>query len=357
MAGGKGKENRIDLQARLEEERAKSGYYQEIARQTGRKRLKEIERLSRLIDDLRRAEADRRDGENFLTSIFESIQDGISILDMGLNIVRTNRTIEKWFPHEVPLIGKKCYQVYRGRSEPCETCPSQRVIEDGETNYDVIPKRNINGDAVGWLELHIFPLFDVTTGQRKGVIEYVRDITEKKQAEDTILHMAYHDALTGLPNRILFSDRLAMELARAKRDGKQIAVLLMDLDRFKDVNDTLGHRVGDILLQQVAWRLIGLIRRSDTVARMGGDEFMIVLPGMNDKGDAGKIAEKIIDVFKKPFLLEETEIHITPSIGIAVSPEDGLDVDSLVRKADMAMYRVKATGRNGYEYYHEGLRS
>ena len=179
----------------------------------------------------------------------------------------------------------------------------------------------------------------------------IRDITATKQAEQTIRHMAYHDALTGLPNRVLFNDRLTMALANARRMKKYAAVMMLDLDKFKQVNDVLGHKIGDLLLKAVAERLTKLLRKSDTVARMGGDEFMIILPEISHEYDAGMVAEKIIEVFQWPFRLETKELSVTTSVGVAVFPEDGDDTDTLMKRADIAMYCSKGLGRNKYCCY------
>jgi diguanylate cyclase (GGDEF)-like protein/PAS domain S-box-containing protein len=185
------------------------------------------------------------------------------------------------------------------------------------------------------------------TGYR-GVI---RDITATKQAEDTIRHMAYHDALTGLPNRILFNDRLAMAMTNALRTEKNTAVMMLDLDKFKQVNDALGHKMGDLLLKAVSERLKRTLRKGDTVARMGGDEFMIILPEIVHEYVASMVAEKIIEVFQWPFRLEGKELSVTTSVGVSIFPKDGNDTDTLVKHADIAMYCSKGLGRNKYTCY------
>jgi diguanylate cyclase (GGDEF)-like protein len=178
-----------------------------------------------------------------------------------------------------------------------------------------------------------------------------RELRERKRAEETIRRMAYHDDLTGLPNRALFNDRLGVALARARRSKQKVAVMLLDLDRFKDVNDTLGHAVGDQLLQAVGERLTSLLRESDTVCRMGGDEFLLLLPDMQKSEYAGKAAERILEVIRKPFKLGEHRLPVTTSLGIAVYPDDGEDGDALVKNADLAMYVAKDKGRDRFQSY------
>jgi diguanylate cyclase (GGDEF)-like protein/PAS domain S-box-containing protein len=170
-------------------------------------------------------------------------------------------------------------------------------------------------------------------------------------AESTMRHQALHDQLTELPNRILFNDRLSVILAMAHRHATQAAILFIDLDRFKVVNDTLGHAVGDRLLQKATQRLLSCLRQEDTIARWGGDEFIIVLPNLTQPGDVIPIVERILAVMIPPFLLEGHELHVTSSIGIALYPQDGKDEETLVRNADAALYRAKAQGRNNYQFY------
>jgi diguanylate cyclase (GGDEF)-like protein/PAS domain S-box-containing protein len=192
----------------------------------------------------------------------------------------------------------------------------------------------------------------------KGVIGFrgiVRDVTERRRAEELIKQLAYHDFLTGLPNRHLFNDRLNMAMKYVDRNKSMLAIMMIDLDRFKEVNDTLGHQVGDLLLKAVARRLSDLVRKSDTVSRMGGDEFvMLLMTDITSEQDIASVAEKIIAAFDETIVCEGHPIEMTPSIGIALYPQHGHDIESLLRKADVAMYRVKESGRNNYKFYDFG---
>lgn len=199
-------------------------------------------------------------------------------------------------------------------------------------------------------------LLSVTTKRNAegAIVAYqgiVRNITDRKRAEETVRHMAYHDLLTGLPNRQLFNDRLMMAMIRAKRSEQRAAVAMLDLDKFKDINDTLGHAMGDELLKAAAGRLKKLLRKSDTIARMGGDEFLLVLPDLHQAEDAHRLVSKIMGAFDTPFVVEGYELAITTSAGIAIYPDDGLDTNTLIKKADIAMYRAKQLGRNLYQRY------
>ncbi|HUV73242.1 MAG TPA: diguanylate cyclase [Anaerolineae bacterium] len=177
------------------------------------------------------------------------------------------------------------------------------------------------------------------------------ELTQRKKAEEAIKKLAYHDTLTGLPNRTLFNDRLGVALARARRYRHKVAVLLLDLDRFKEVNDRLGHSVGDQLLRAAGQRLVGVMRESDTVCRMGGDEFLLLLPEMESTENATQAAERILRAIREPFVLDSHSLLITTSIGIATYPDDGNDGDTLVKNADIAMYHAKDMGRDNYQRY------
>ena len=181
--------------------------------------------------------------------------------------------------------------------------------------------------------------------------ELHREISDRKQAEKQIRQMAYHDSLTGLPNRKLFSDRLGIALTQAQRNKKEVGIAMLDLDNFKDVNDSLGHDVGDLLLKATAERLSAALRKGDTVARMGGDEFALILPDLKGVQDAIQVAQKIVESFRKPFLIDTHQLVVTTSIGIAVYPDDGIDEGVLVKNADIAMYQAKEAGRNRCQIY------
>jgi len=177
------------------------------------------------------------------------------------------------------------------------------------------------------------------------------EIAERRQAEARVHHMAYYDGLTGLPNRALLAERLERALAAAQRSGRKVALMFLDLDRFKNINDSLGHVTGDYLLKEVAQRLTRAVRVSDTVARLGGDEFVVVAPGVRGETECAAVGDKIIEALGAPFLITGRTLHISPSIGICLYPDDGMDVETLMRHADAAMYAAKAAGRNNYQFF------
>ncbi len=181
------------------------------------------------------------------------------------------------------------------------------------------------------------------------------EIADRRVAETRAQHLADHDPLTGLPNRRLLEDRLTQALAASQRNRKQTAVVFVDLDRFKNINDTLGHSTGDLVLKEVAERLMKQLRVVDTVCRMGGDEFVVILPEIKRASDAANVAAKILETMAQPFMAEDRELHITTSIGISVFPDDGRDAESLIRNADAAMYHAKGTGRANYQFFTEQM--
>ena len=205
-----------------------------------------------------------------------------------------------------------------------------RQMEDGRTNWTLTTK---------------LPLHD-ESGAVIGLVGITREINEIRQTEVALQHLATHDTLTDLPNRFLMVDRLHQLLARAKRSGTAFAVLFMDIDRFKEVNDTYGHEFGDLLLRAVAQRLTKSVRQSDTVARIGGDEFVIVLETVHQIGEAEAVANNVRRALARPINIQEHEMKVTVSIGISFYPENGEDADTLLRAADYAMYLAKKEGGN-----------
>ncbi len=194
-------------------------------------------------------------------------------------------------------------------------------------------------------------------GRSVGRVWSYRDVTEQRRAEEEVRHYAYHDALTELPNRLLFKDRLQQSLGQAKRSQRPLAVFFLDLDRFKTINDTLGHPAGDRLLQEVAKRLLTRRRGGDTVSRLGGDEYLILVQNLRSAEDAARVAGGILEVLAPPIQVGEHELLVTASIGISLYPHDGQDVETLIQNADVAMYRAKEKGRNLYQLYAPEMNS
>ena len=222
-------------------------------------------------------------------------------------------------------------------------------ITCGEVWGGEFHNRKKNGEFF-WVSASVCAIRD-EDGAIVHLLGVQEDITERKQVEESLEHLAYHDELTGLPNRTLFTDRLNVALAQARRSKQSTAVLFLDLDRFKVVNDSIGHSAGDQLLQSTAERLTSLVREGDTVARMGGDEFTVLLSDIVGVEDAIEVAERAVEACRVPWVLDGREFHVTTSIGIAIYPNDGEDAENLLQNADTAMYRAKEQGRDNYQLF------
>ncbi|GEM_PF-635496 len=247
------------------------------------------------------------------------------------------------------VIGKKPNILKSGAQGPDFYRNLWKTILGGNSFSEVFVNRRKDG-SVYYEEKTITPLKDAS-GQITHFVATGRDITERMQSQVQLEYMAHHDALTELPNRTLFLDRLKQALARARWHKRLAAVLFIDIDRFKNINDTLGHEVGDKLLQELSRRLKPCLRDGDTVARFGGDEFVILLDDLAAATDVRNLASKILDQLRPPFQTGESILHVTASIGISMFPADGEDSGSLLRHADIAMYRAKDMGRNNYQFY------
>ena len=303
--------------------------------------------LSDITEKRRAAEALRESEEKFRT-LFEDSKDAIYIATKEGRFIDCNNSFLNLFGYSreeaMNVNARTTYFSAEDHRNFLKTILDNGAVRDYEVR--LLKK---NGTLMDCL---------LTTSERKSengtIIGYqgiVRDITSFKKAEETIRHMAYHDALTGLPNRVLFADRLSIAMARARRNSEIVAVVMLDLDGFKKINDLLGHKVGDFILKAVANRLLSVLRKSDTVARMGGDEFYIILTELNIDRDVELTADKIVAAFRKWFAVDSHKLFVSASVGVAVYPEDGDDADNLVRRADMAMYAAKRSGKNKYCRY------
>jgi len=222
------------------------------------------------------------------------------------------------------------------------------IQETGQWHGEIWNRRKNGALYVEWLS--ISAVYNTT----RDVTHYIgifSDITERKEADEHLLHLAQYDALTDLPNRVLLLDRLAQLAKATLREQFKGAVLFLDLDRFKEVNDTLGHAAGDVLLQTVARRLVNNVRSADTVARLGGDEFVVILSQVHRAADAARVAQKLLAAISTPVVLYDRELSVSASIGLCIFPDDGTDAPELIRHADAAMYQAKNAGRNMYQFY------
>jgi diguanylate cyclase (GGDEF)-like protein/PAS domain S-box-containing protein len=273
--------------------------------------------------------------------------DGIAIVNERLELTYANAALAR-------LFGFQDLNQLTGMSF-CDLYEPQEQIRIVTTIVPQVQQRGRwRGEATGLRRdgAHFPQEISLTSIEDGGMVCVVRDITERTYAEEQIKHLAYHDALTNLPNRLLFKDRVTVALSHAQRDSNRLAVLFLDLDRFKVINDSLGHNVGDQLLQAVATRLQACVRESDTVARLGGDEFTVLLPRLVRSDDAAPVAAKILEAIRYPFHIEGREFFITTSIGVGVFPEDGMDAETLIKHADTAMYQAKELGRDNYQLFN-----
>ena len=310
----------------------------------------QAEQLRQTLQKLQQTQA-------LLRATLDSTADGILVVNQAGRIVGFNKKfVEMWRISESILALQDDNQALAFVLEQIKD-PEAFLIKFRE--FYVQP----NAESYDILEFKDGRIFErywqpqQLNGEIVGRVWSFRDVTERARTEDKIRYQALHDLLTGLPNRMLFNDRLALALVNAARHQGMLCVMFMDLDRFKTINDTLGHNFGDQLLQDVAKRLTYCLRESDTVARWGGDEFTLLLPQIIDADEVAKIAQRILETLKAVFSLKEHQLHITNSIGIALYPHDGKDAETLLKNADVALYRAKEQGRNNYQFYTSTMNS
>ncbi len=285
-----------------------------------------------------------------LSSAIQQTADAVMITDCTGAIEYVNEAFEKMTGYSSSdVVGKSPNIIKSGMHEPEFYGRIWKTIRSGETFRDVFINRKKNGD-IYYEEKTITPLKD-DQGNITNFISTGKDITERMQTQERLQFLTHHDALTSLPNRLLFMDRVSHALIRAHWHQRVIAVMFLDLDRFKTINDSLGHNVGDHFLQLIATRLVSSVREGDTVARVGGDEFAILLEDVAHAEDVSAIAHKIITAFSRPYTLHGHELFITTSIGVSLYPTDATDAMMLLKRADAAMYRAKELGKNNYQFY------
>lgn len=291
----------------------------------------------------------------------ESIGDAVLCADTLGRVTYLNRAAEKatGWPRE-DTIGRLANDVFRiidgATREPIRDPLQLSIVK----NEPMVLKSNailIRRDGSELTIADTIAPIHERNGDVIGAVVVFQDVSEARAAALKISHLAHHDFLTDLPNRVLFDDRLSQAINLAQRHQRQIAVLFLDCDNFKNINDSLGHMMGDLLLQSLAKRIVSAGRNSDTVSRQGGDEFIILLPEVNSVEDAETYATKILTEVAKPHLIGDHELHMTASIGIAMYPADGRNADSLVHNADIALYEAKESGRNTYKCFRPGMKA
>ncbi len=314
------------------------------------------------ISEQKKAEDALVEQHKLLQSVIDGVEDPIMVIGEDYTVHLMNNKIRQKIDLEcvADIDNPKCYEISHQRSSPCDgkdhPCPLKIVME----TKDTVTVVHDHGDTDGvkhYLELSVTPLFD-SNKNAIGIIESSRDITahletqyELREQKDILHHQAHHDALTGLPNRTLFNDRLHQSIEIAKRSNSGLALFFIDLDLFKKINDSLGHEVGDKVLKEVTERLGNEIRKEDTLARLGGDEFVIIMEGLTKAHDAVLLAEKILNVMAQGIRIDEHLLYVSCSIGISLYPQDDTNVSNLLKYADIAMYKAKDEGRNNYQFY------
>ncbi|MBA5635868.1 EAL domain-containing protein [Duganella sp. LX20W] len=283
-------------------------------------------------------------------TVLEHIADGVMVVDADGKIVAVNPAFTQITGYsEQEALGKDRTLTRSGRHD--EAFYQNLWTELVTTGFWRGEIWNLRKSGELYLEWLTVSAVRDNRGQTTHYVGVFSDITQVKESQEKLDHLAHHDPLTALPNRLLFNDRLQHALQRATRDNEQLALLFIDLDRFKNVNDTLGHHIGDELLKQVAKALQEKLREGDTLARLGGDEFIVLLEDVDGQYSASLVAEKLVAMFEQPFMVAGHELFVTCSVGISLFPTDATDLNMLIRNADVAMYQAKARGRNGYSFY------
>jgi diguanylate cyclase (GGDEF)-like protein/PAS domain S-box-containing protein len=308
------------------------------------------------VTDRKRAEEELYRAHQMLQTILNTIPQRVFWKDRNCTYVGCNRAFatDAGLNNPAEIIGKSDFDLVWSETAEVYRTDDKLVMEQGSAKlgYEEIQDRPDGGRV--WLRTSKLPLSD-REGKVTGVIGTYEDITERKVAQERVQYLAYYDALTELPNRTLLQDRLTKALASARRRKDKVALLFLDLDRFKDINDSLGHSVGDLVLKQVAERLKKWAREQDTAARVGGDEFLIVLTAVKEIADAAVAAERIMNAMTPEFVVEGRSLGISCSVGISIFPEHGTDSETLIKDADAAMYCAKESGRNNFRFFTKDM--
>jgi diguanylate cyclase (GGDEF)-like protein/PAS domain S-box-containing protein len=289
-------------------------------------------------------------------ALMENTEDSIYFKDRACRLLRASRRMAQnlGFTDPSELVGKTDIDLFGEAFGQRTFLEDLRIMESDEPIIGLVESRLLGPTEMNWTLTTKVPLHD-GSGMVIGLMGITREINELKATELDLQHLATHDPLTGLPNRYLLIDRLTRTLAHAERSRSVFAVLFIDVDDFKAINDARGHEFGDLVLQSLGAILTGSIRGSDTVARIGGDEFVIILETLGGRQDAKLVAEKILRGVAKPFTLDQHQVSITVSIGISFYPDNTGDAEVLLRAADYAMYLAKGQGKNGWQVCPKGL--
>jgi diguanylate cyclase (GGDEF)-like protein/PAS domain S-box-containing protein len=286
--------------------------------------------------------------------LIESLEDyGILIMDTKGHIVSWNTGAKSIFGYkDKEVIGKHVSIIFSNQDRKIKIPALEITTATKKGRADDERQHRRKDGSLFWASGVMWAIKD-DQGNLRGLSKLIRDISERKTMEDTIRHQSLHDTLTGLPNRRSFEDRLALAMLKAKANKSMLAVMFFDIDNFKKINDTHGHDSGDILLQEIATRLSLLLRKGDTISRIGGDEFIILIDNINQIADIHAIIKKLVGVLRKPFNISNKKILVTVSVGVSFYPTDGKSSRILKKRADIALYRAKESGKNCYKIYNE----
>jgi diguanylate cyclase (GGDEF)-like protein/PAS domain S-box-containing protein len=307
------------------------------------------------ISNYIRASEDARRRERRLANVLGTVRDAIITIDQKGNVQSINAAGERMFGYpKNQVLGQNVKMLMPSHYAEHHDHQLHAYVTQGNA-LSLESSRELEGQHANGA---VFPIELTVTEMKEGnqrlFTGVIRDITERKKAQDKIQYMAHHDALTKLPNRNLYIERVERAIVRAERSGKPLAILFVDLDKFKPINDELGHEAGDAVLKAVAERMLTCVRLSDTVARFGGDEFVAILENLDHANSAAVVAEKVISRLREPIPVSDgKQASVGASIGISIFPEDGKTLDELAHAADQAMYAVKESGRNGFKFFRE----
>ncbi len=304
-------------------------------------------RVSELLHELNE---NRQTISRLMSMVFKNASEGVMITAPDTTIISINAAFSEVTGYtEDEVIGNRASMLRSNRQDELFYAHMwQEINRFGQWQGEIWNRNRAGEDYLEWLSV---AAVKDSNGKVSHYVGIFSDITSEKESEERLLYLAHYDQLTGLPNRILFNDRLHQAIAQAKREQLQTAVMFLDLDGFKTVNDTLGHNSGDELLRQVAQRLTACLRAVDTVARFGGDEFTIVITAIEGNEDVIRVAKKITQEISRPYEIDGVQASVTTSIGISFYPNDGEIPNQLVQRADNAMYHAKRHGKNHHEFY------
>ena len=347
----------VEANARLAENRhlaEESGRQQERMQQLNEELLRVQTELWRHNDDLERVVAERTEKMRLATVAIENTAEGVMVLDDKGKVLEVNPAFTRITGFAATDIVGKQASMMRSHHQDAEFYDRfwRDLIRDGRWDGELWSR---TADGGAFLERRSANAVRDAGGRVTHYVSVFNDITEARQKDERIRHLAFHDSLTGLPNRMLLEDRLKQAVAAAAREHQHLALMFIDLDQFKSVNDGLGHHIGDLLLQQVADRIRARMRSSDTLARLGGDEFVVLLRGVRRGEDCAHLSTEILEALAEPVQVLSHRIHIGGSIGLAVYPEDGADGETLMKNADTAMYAAKAAGRGTFRYFQREM--